>query len=100
LAAIEGMPAWRSIPEVLIWHAGLSLKEMKDVAEREIPGLADGGDIRNARGRVRDELRKRNFFPLDSIIVRFATLLEINASLRRSYSHYEQLTSPGVCSVA
>lgn len=97
LAAIEGMPAWRSIPEALIWHAGLSLKEMKDVAEREIPGLAEGGDVRYARVRVRDELRKRNLFPLDSIIDRFTTLLEINASLRRSFSHYDQMTSPEVC---
>lgn len=83
LASIEGMRAWRSVKEVLVWSNAVLLESIRPEAEAMISRIASH---QLEKRECRMELRK--LFSLDVNFDALATVLEVNGLLQRRHREY------------
>jgi len=91
LASIEGMPAWRSVKETLVWSQGAVLKDLKARVQEIIDDMVEsGGDVIAGRTDLGIEVRNCCFHDFGDSI---ETILQVNAKLLRNHRLYSALQS-------
>lgn len=89
LAACEGMPAWRSVSEAIVWACAPLVAPVRMEFERVLQRLVEGGVMADARVELVKATGRAGYVLTDPEKSAIAHLLEANAFLKSAERHYE-----------